>query len=666
MQTLYEMAVRLSFQTVGVDTAVAGVIGLLNRLSRTSATSQAAIDNLRRSMLQIGAGVAITGAGLAGFSVLKGAVDDAAQLESALAKVKLAAVGGRQEVASFMSSLQSELYTVAGKTQFSAVQVANIAAEAMTNGLNKPKDLLAALPTLANVAEVANRVKGMDPKAAVDAAMSLAHQFFAYGGKKFDDLLGLAGRSMLLSSGNMTDTARMTAYLAQARVAYGLTPEDTIGLAALASNVGLSAGRGGASSIAAMLRYLAPLITTRSHHNDARAEIEKLGGSDFFKNGNFEAAGGVTNLLTTVMKAFNKATGGGKINQDKWTTLLNAAFGVQGAKAISVFSTPGAVGRLGNIMDFLGPGGLASISSMQGMLNSTLIGQVTTLKTNLQNLATIIGYQLLPAADGFTHWAVTATAAIVKFADTHQNLVKFAAVFVAISSGLAVVAGGVLAAVGVVGLLSLGFDALGVSISFGLWPLTLLVAGIAAVTYAVMNWGNIVKWLTQVFRPLLSASGELMHDISSWIANLPLVKGLWDDIGKLIKFATDALKDFLIQHGLLDPPKVQKATLTAAAQATAAYRSKHPQANTAPTTPLPGDTTVGLPNTPVVHVPPPTKGHTSIVNVTVHAPGATAKDADAIAAKTAAAVKKDQETRLRHLVQHGSLSTASSHMPGYH
>lgn len=45
----------------------------------------------------------------------------------------------------------------------------------------------------------------------------------------------------------------------------------------------------------------------------------------------------------------------------------------------------------------------------------------------------------------------------------------------------------------------------------------------------------------------------------------------------------------------LDPPKVQKAILSAAAQATAAYRSKHPETAAAPTTPLAGDTTIGLP-----------------------------------------------------------------------
>jgi len=140
---------------------------------------------------RLAVGVGLVGVGVAGVSVMKGWVSAAIDLQSAMTGVQLATigVGTAMQQASQLTALQDMTYSVAAKTRFSAPDIATIEKLAATSGLNKRTDLISALPTLANAAEVALQMKGVSYQQSVPAFVAVAHQFQAYGGKKFTDVL---------------------------------------------------------------------------------------------------------------------------------------------------------------------------------------------------------------------------------------------------------------------------------------------------------------------------------------------------------------------------------------------------------------------------------------------------------------------------------------------
>jgi len=142
---------------------------------------------------------------------------------------------------------QQDAIITANKTQFSAVDIGNIEKIAATNGLNQRDVLLRVVPTLGNLAEIDNRLRGIAYTASVPAAITVAHDFQSYPknaaqAKGFNSLLDLFGRSQLVAGTSPDQMARLITYLAPARSALGISPQDIIATAALASNVGLSSG----------------------------------------------------------------------------------------------------------------------------------------------------------------------------------------------------------------------------------------------------------------------------------------------------------------------------------------------------------------------------------------------------------------------------------------
>jgi len=669
MNTAFDVAVRLSMETSGFASAASMATRLLGDLEGKAGGAEATVAKLARrfnlptdqfvaqatsmgrytteieamtaahatlgtamgGIGRLAAGAGLVGIGAAGVGIMKGWIGAAGELQSAMAGVQLATlgVGSALQQASQLTALQDMTYSVAAKTRFSAPDIASIEKLAATSGLNKRTDLISALPTLANAAEVSLHMKGVSYQQSVPAFVAVAHQFQAYGGKKFNNLLDLMGRASVVSGDTPESMARTLSYLAPSVNAYGLSPEDAISTAALASNVGLSGGHGGGSRIQAMFRSIAPLMSSRgSMHNRSIARIERLGGSDFFKNGNFEEAGGVTNLLTTVMRALQRIP-----DQAKRMSLLTSAFGSAGGTALSSLASPGAITRFQAIQGDLAPhGGIASTSQMQQVFNSTLAGQTATLSTNMSSLSAIMGQQLLPILTPIVHGIVEMTGALVGFLAHHKQVAQFAAVFTLVGSAAAIVVGGVLALSGALTLMSLAAAPLGLE----LLPITALIVGVGAAAAAGVwvwqHWGTIVKWVGGVLSGVggqvgafISLAGDLLGvfgqiggalaqdlGLDKLFAMLVRVEGAWLHfldttlhLKDALRWAGSALQSFLRWLGVLhDGPKKNAHPVTVRPAVAPKPGSVHATATR--------DGTVGLPTT--LYLPPITasKGRGSV------------------------------------------------------
>ena len=497
MGDIYSLAVKISLDSTAFSAGAGVVMRVFNSIQRSAGITGSQIDKLGRSLALFAAGAALTGAGVIGAHVLGGWVKAAGALQSAMAGVGLATTGTARQLA----ALQSQTFITANKTQFSAPDIANIEKIAATNGLNQRDVLLRVVPTLGNLAEIDQRLRGIGYAQSVPAAITVAHDFQSYPrtaaqAKSFNSLLDLFGRSQLVAGTSPDAMAKLVTYLSPARAAYNLSPSDIISTAALASNVGLAGGKGGGSRIMAMFRAIAPLLSSRGAlHNKALGEVEKLGGGTFFKNGDFEAAGGVANMLTIVERSMSHIK-----DQGKRMALLGAAFGAAGSTAMSVMATPGAVARFQSIQGLLAPpsqGGLASTQTMQTTLNNTLQGQMATLQGNLTSITALLGQQLLPAIAPVVHGFVELTGWVVTLLRTQPQVAQFIAVFAAVTTAAALIAGPILMAAGAFGILS----AAGVVADITFLPFTAtvmaIVGAVTLVVLAVTHWSDITRFLGQ-------------------------------------------------------------------------------------------------------------------------------------------------------------------------
>jgi len=558
-RTLEKLAQRFNLP-VDQFVAQASAFGSYTKQIDAAAAAHANLATAMGGIGKVALGAGLVGVGLAGVGVMKGWVSAASELQSAMAGVQLATlgVGSALQQASQLTTLQDMTYGVAAKTRFSAPDIANIEKIAATSGLNKRTDLISALPTLANAAEIALQLKGTGYQESVPAFVQMAHLFQAYGGKKFNNLLDLAGRASVVSGDTPATMENTLKYLIPSVNAYGLTPEDAISVAALASNVGLSGGKGGGSRIQAMFRGIAPLLSSRGAlHNKALDKIEQLGGHQFFTHGNFEAAGGVTNLLTTVMRAMERIP-----DQAKRMALLNAAFGAAGGTAISSLASEGAVARFHAIQGDLRPNGIASTGQMQQTLNATWVGQTATLATNMQSLSAILGQQLLPVLTPIVHGVVEMTGALVGFLSHHKDVAQFAAIFTLVASTAALVVGPIIAVSGAMQILA----AAGITVSIAFGPITLAIVGItaaiAAGVWAWQHWGDIMRWARDhmvLLHNAIFALSVLIPPLGLAIGAGVLIFQHWGDITRTVGDALGALGTVIAPYVALLTPIVQLA-----------------------------------------------------------------------------------------------------------
>ena len=491
----------------------------------------------QRGVNQVVTGAAVTAVVFLGLDLIKGWVKDASDLQDALAKVSLATTGTSAQLA----ALQSQAYTVAGQTQYSAPQIMAMEATMGRMAINRRDWVAQDIPTIARAAEIDQRMAGISPESSVPAMISQAHMLGATHGKAFIDNIALGTRALLASGMTPDQQNNALKYVNPARSALGLSTADAFEVISLANITGLTQGKG-ASNLGALFRQILPVGTAK--HKQYLEEIERLGGGQYFNHGKFVG-----------WEHFQQITARGLANETSPEARAIAnyyAFGVQGSQAVSDLTSPSAMAnsdmlrhKLAPYDPIKNPTGIATVEEMQLKLNQTMVGQTNTLNTNLHSLSAMLGGELVPSLTKAASAFVQLTGGIISFGQQHPLLIKMVAVTAAIATAAALIGGpiliiagafNVLAAAGGGVMAALGLGAGGAGLAAGLagiaaaaWPIVAVGAAIAGVVLLVTHWNDVTRFMGEFAGGLVTAFSPLVQVFHS----------LGDLLGPLVRFGAD-------------------------------------------------------------------------------------------------------------------------------
>jgi len=521
--TSYDIAVRLSMSTAGFGAGAGMAMKLLGDLEGQARKSEAAMARLGAQLsnapgqglatmatqlrmygagaslaadaqsrlatamggvtkMAIGAG--LIGVGLAGLSMARNWVSAAGAMQDALVQLGNTSTGTKQQ----LDTLRGQSYIIAGQTQFSAPQILDQAKLLSTNGFNRRADIIKALPTIAQGAEVAYRTTQTPYEESVKAFAKIAHGFNAYSGTALQQNVDLAVRASEVSGMTLAEQANSLRYIMPSAHAYNMSSPEVFSLMALASQTGLASGKG-MGNVGAFFRALLPGGSKR--HQGALTEIQSVGGGHLWDaKGNLRDFGSIQKIFHGFQQHATELQRGEAFQ----------GLGVQAAQAAVALSTTGALAQYTKIVQQLGPHGIAHVGPQQQGLNETLNGQLITLGTNITSLSSLLGAGVLPVVAPLVHGLVLATTALVDFLSHHQQLAQFVGVFAAVASVAAVVVGGIVAVQGAMALMGAISVISSASIGVTLGPVVLIVLGLtAAITAAIFvwqNWGTITDALS--------------------------------------------------------------------------------------------------------------------------------------------------------------------------
>ncbi len=502
----------------------------------------------QRGVNQVVTGAAVTAGGFLGLDLIKGWVKDASDLQDALAKVSLATTGTSAQLA----ALQSQAYTVAGQTQYSAPQIMDMEAKMGRMGINRRDWVAQDIPTIARAAEIDQRMAGISPDSSIPAMISQAHMLGATHGKAFIDNISLGTRA-LLASGMTPDEQNTTLkYLLPAKNATNMSTAEMFQWASLSNLMGLSQGKGG-SYLGAMFSSLVPGVGTHKHLQ-ALARLDELGGGHIYEHGTMVDSARVQQIIAKALAA--EPTDAAK------QALAFYAFGKQGERAAFGLTSPVAMAnsdmlrhKLAPYDPIKNPTGIATVEEMQLKLNQTMVGQTNTLNTNLHSLSAMIGTVLIPSVTAAAHSFVELTGGLIALGQQHPMLVRVVAVTAAIATAAALVGGPILIVAGAFNVLAaagggivaaLGLGAGGAGLAAGLagiaaaaWPIVAVGAAIAGVVLLVTHWNDVTRFMGEFMGGLVTAFSPLLQVFHS----------LGDLLGPLVRFGADLLGQFFSPLG---------------------------------------------------------------------------------------------------------------------
>lgn len=467
-----------------------------------AAAAQGKLSNAQRGATMLAAGGAATAAGAFGLSMLRGAVGQAQQMQDQLVQVGQAARGTPRQ----LQDLYNQSFNVAGVTQFSAPQVlsmeqmmARMGFRDLTGQMTQRQVIAQAIPEFARAAEIEAHFSGASAQQTVEALTMHAHQFGVYSGPQLASLVSMAIGANMASGMTLQQQSNVLRYLQPAIKGLHMAPEDAYALAALSNETGLSSGRGG-SNLGALFRYMMPIGSKTQR--DALADVERLGGGDFFKNGQFVGVGRALDIINTFMRS------PGLTDQQRQTDLVDA-FRVQGAQAASLLGNNTAIKQFQAIAAQIATYTPDKLQRMQEQLNQTFVGQMTTLRTNFQSLSAILGRELIPELTGFVSKLNDLLRALIPFAEQHPMLVRTVALFAGLATAIGLIGGPILMAAGAFALLVPEGVALGVAFGTAGVALGVFVGGLAAFALLIADWNNV-----------MDATSGTMHKVSFWTAAL--------------------------------------------------------------------------------------------------------------------------------------------------
>lgn len=432
---------------------IAVKIDLIDKISAQLGSIGVGLGKLNDKVLSLNNSLKSLALGAVLAAPLISAVSQAAKFQQVMLTVQTAT----QASAAQMRSLKNEVLQVAGPTQFSALDVAQMSTKMVTSGLTM-QQTTQLLPVFAKFADVMKlQGKSTNPIDAVRTLVTLAHQANIY------DVAGITAYATALTKGTLSGPGSLSEFAgslkysqAAAKNALGITPQDTILATALAERFGLSGSVGGTNLINALTRSIPGVFGSGLFKGKSMSAltaiglVDSKGHSTSFTNGKFDLVKFMTILESFEAKEF--ATKPEALARQEIVKDIQYAFGSRGRIIALDLASKQAMEQWQKMQKNIQ--GMGSVSQIQeGMLNNSVQQQYTQLVSNIHSAMIELGITLLPIVLKLLKEINAGLAILIPWMESHEALVKKLAEGLALMAGIGII-------VGSVGLLALAFTSL--------------------------------------------------------------------------------------------------------------------------------------------------------------------------------------------------------------
>lgn len=495
------------------------------------------VTNVGKKFLPVTAGV--VGLGTA-------AVKTAADFDSAMSKV--AAVSGA--TGSDFDALRDKAREMGAKTKFSASEAAE-AMNYMAMAGWKTEDMLSGIEGVMNLAAASGEDLATTSDIVTDALTAFG--LTAADSGHFADILAAASSNANTNVSMMGETFK---YCAPIAGALGFSAEDTAEAIGLMANAGIKSSQAGTA--------------LRTIMNNLTGEV-KLSGAAF---------GEVTIATTNADGSMRDlsdilADCRGAFNQMSESEKANAAETLVGKNAMSGFlalmnAGEGDITKLSNAIANCD----GTAAGMAETMQDNLAGQLTILKSQLEELAISFGDLLMPAIRQIVSWIQSFVDKLNSMDEGTRKVIITIALVAAAIGPVLIVVGKVISAVGtimtiipklasVIGVVQKAFMALNTTMLAN--PIVLIIAAIAALAAAFIYlwnnceefrqfwidlWENIKEIAVAVWNGLkdfFQKAWEAIKNAAStvWNGIKDFFSGLWEEIKNIFTTVVNTISTFL-------------------------------------------------------------------------------------------------------------------------
>lgn len=416
----YQVAVKISL----INHVSAGLALLTSQFASTDAAAaklQKRMDSIKT--MAKGGAYLLGGAGVLAAPFLF-AIDKAAELQKQMIAIQLATRGTTGE----MDKMRGAIEGIAAQTIFSNIDVAKMGKLIATGTGLGANQVTSLLPTFGKFADVQTLMKGTPFEQSTNTLVRLAHlagHFDAPGLSKYADLLTKAS---LIVPGGLGEVAGALQYSqGVAKSALGVDDENAVLLVSLLNRLGLKGSRGGTNAIAAMTRTIPGIFGSgllKGKSNEALRDMgmtDAQGHSKVFKDGKFDVVTWMGLMGEFVQRQF--ASHPEAIARQNIMKDFQHAFGVQGSRVATLFSSPQAIEQFKLIGKSFNEAGGAE-AMQKRFADESVAQQWTNAKTNFISAMTELGITLLPMASKALKALNRELGAVVVWISKHQSATK--------------------------------------------------------------------------------------------------------------------------------------------------------------------------------------------------------------------------------------------------
>ena len=480
-------------------------------------------------------------------------VKTAADFEQSMAQV--AAVSGA--TGDDLAALETKAREMGSTTKFSASEAAE-AMNYMAMAGWKTEQMLGGISGIMDLAAASGEDLATTSDIVTDALTAFGLK--AEDAGRFADVLAAASSN---ANTNVSMMGESFKYVAPVAGAMGYSVEDVAVALGLMANSGIKASQAGTA--------LRTILTNMAKPTDTMAAaMEKLGVSLDDGNGNMKSfreimgdlRSGFSDLKMPIedfqkrLQVLDEQLDEGSMTEEDYAShlaeLTDAAFGAEGAmKANAAASLAGARGmsallaivntsdedfdKLTAAID----GSNGKASEMAGIMQDTLEGRITQMKSKLQELGIQIGEKLIPIIEKVVGWISDLIDWFSGLDEgTQETIIKIGLLVAALGpvltvggkvisliSGVVSGVGGIINAISGAG----GLNAVLTSTCAG--PLAAVVLSITAIVMWIQNWDDIMEVLEYGWEKVCNAISE----------SIQKVKNIWNDLVNSIENGLEAI-----------------------------------------------------------------------------------------------------------------------------